>query len=720
MVPIFSQLQTFGYLGTVESPSFTVDMDAAMLAKAAANSSGVVRLGSDDKSTLILKPQLDITKRLFSGANCGYLSANGQTVITNNAVQKFPGTVALAANQPFYISLMMFTDTSKADSNADVRIGFGSWRLLSYNGSLHIGYINENWNLTKETTALAGDTDAQGPRTKNGDDIGNPDAIFDIFQQVNLNDSAQGAVAGAYTYLWVIPQPGMGLYIATGRAPFTPKAPDVDIIEMPEWLASDTVVSAGTMSVYSKSTSFTIDGYALKFADAAIVAGPFSNGAINELVGDLTWNVNKDTPGGTSVETSELSMGSTSWAIKAQLNTDDNHIYTPFVYRVSAANPGGTFGNIATNQFDTSLELDGQGNPPILDVSMQCEGEMRRHSYDISIRFADVMVEQLTQKSALIENQIANLKMGLSMDALNPIITGGIIQPCGAFDCSWVDKDDAKTFHQWSELRGLLKDKWAIADDQILQKVLPGDGLRLGAYLIYVLGLIGFKASEIAISADTGDILPQAKFGEQPCVVPRDQQSGGDYLRELMDCYGFTLMLFVDATGKWFLEDTPSSIATVGGVAAEFSSDWTRNDNTTYPGRLAILSELDWIRDSRDFYNAVSVEGGIVKGNQLFANYIDQRSIYDPTAPNFIGRFKPMPTVRNEAWRTKDVCLKVVRSLALRYAISSRMYQFDTYFHIELFANDKIKLDGKLCRIRSIGSASIRDDRMSIVAQEIQ
>jgi|GEM_PF-4593072 len=717
---VFSRLKTNGYLGAVEYPSLTIDMNAQLLAKSTANSTGVVCIGDGDKSTLILRPQLDDTT-LFSGAACGYATPNGQNVQfpTGTTEQQFPGTVALAENQPFYISYLAFRNTAEADQAEDVRIGFGKWRLLFFNGAAYLAYINENWTLTKERTALFGNQELQGPREYNGEDVSNATAIYDVFQSLNTNDDTQAATTGGYTYLWIIPQPGLGVYVATGKNPFGTKKQNVELVELPERLQSDVIYPAGVMNVYARQTPFIINGRPLKFENTVLVAGPYSNGAINDLVGDITWNINKNTPAGTSVTAEETSIGFTSFGIKLFLNTDDDGIYTPFIYRVSASNPGGTYDNITGEGYDSSEDMDAQGNPPVMDISMTCDGEMRRHQYEVSIRQAGNVLAQLSQKAGLLENQLCDLTMGLSLAQQNPIITGGIIQPCGAFNVGGMTEDG---FKNWTELRAVVNDKWKIAEDQIIGKVLPGDGMRLGKYIKYVLNTLGFAASEISISDDTGITLPQAMFGESPCVIPYDMTSGADYLRDLMDYYGFDLTLYVGADGKWYLQPVSQNLATVGGESAQFSSSATRNSSTTYPGRLAILgmNGPDWIRDSSEFYNAISVEGGEVRGNRLGARYIDQRSIYDPTAPNFIGRFKPYPTVRNDAWRTQDVVLMVTRSLAMRYAISSRLFQFETYFHIELFTNDQIELDGVRCRIKCINSATIANDRMSITAQEIQ
>ena len=175
-----------------------------------------------------------------------------------------------------------------------------------------------------------------------------------------------------------------------------------------------------------------------------------------------------------------------------------------------------------------------------------------------------------------------------------------------------------------------MSDAWALLDE-ILALPVELDGLRLGAAIRVVLFNAGFTEAEIAgVSENFGRILPRKALGEKSCIIANQGETAGDLLRRLLDRWGMGASLVHDEFGVFQLsvrstalrsvtlyqsgyvipgDPTSGTIESQTTTALEFSSSASRNNNRTYPGRLAILSPLDLSRDFEEFFNDIVIVG---------------------------------------------------------------------------------------------------------------
>lgn len=725
----FSRLQTIKYLGKRSPEAYIINLTgeaafkSARARRGALNGIGLISGVSGDSGVIILKPKV-----LFMGGDnrndlsgwSGKLinayqlnSAFGVTgksgigliydsVTPANTEATISSTWDLKSNEGFVVRMFPYANPDKAAApSLHNAFQFGKWRLIFYGEKVLLVRINDNWNITSEKAALDNDDDALiGPRSFNPTQ--NASAIYDVYQELDSPERSQ-SIIGDFYEVWILPEPNSGLHISIGAQGFD-SADNQTFVPLPENETGD-IYNASPLTVYTRSNALFFQIGTMSFKSGALVVGPLSTPYSattwddSFLNSNISYNVRKNTPPGTSATVSHEIINDAYFQFKVNLATTDS-AYTPFVYWAQAALQGGAYVGDTQFQIDTDDLLDAQHNSPIVDIESSCDGDMRRRSYEITLRRADKIQTKLFEyngnpQSFMLENQLATLSTGGAYNVLTPLLTNGLITHCEAQDAANIEHTSTTNgFHRWTFMTVRLEDAWAILENDIITSEITGDGMYLGDYVKHLLIDGGFSLSQININDTAGRILPQAAYGENPCVMPREEQTRADYLRELFDLYGLNWQLYVDNHGIWQMRQRPTTIAQIGGVNAVFSTDPARNSATTYPGRFAILSSLDWVRDVTDFYNKFRVEGAEVRGVRLCQEYINHRSIRGivntDNTNDYIGYERPFGTVRNDGLRTNNEVQLALRSLVMRYGVSARFLVFDSYFHDAFFQWDRV------------------------------
>lgn len=758
----FARVQTIKYLGQKSPSSYIVNLTGEAAFKSAQarrgglNGIGLISGVNDNSGVIILQPKV-----LFTGGDNRNTLANWSGKLTNtyqvsgafgvagnsglgliydsvtptNTEATITSTWQLKANEGFVLRMFPYINPDKStDPTLHSAFCFGNWRIIFYKEKVLLVRINENWTIAQEKSALDNDTGSLiGPRVAagNGQPAQNTSAIYDVYHEVDSPEQSQNLIGNFYE-VWVLPESGSGLHVAMGAQGFR-GAKNQTFVPLPAGETGN-IYGGSPLTAYTRSNAMFFQIGTMSFADSSLIMGPLSTPYSaatwddSFLDSNISYNVRKNTPPGTDANVTHEIINDAYFQFNVNLTTTDS-AYTPFVYWAQAALMAGAYLGLTEQVYDSNTDVTSTGNTPIVDVTPSCDGAMRRQEFEVEIHLPYKIENQLfayngNPMSFMLENKLANLSIGDTLAGVTPVITNGLITKNGAMDVARPEHTtELNAFKPYTKFLCTISDAWAILDEDIILNELPGDGFYLGDYVKFILSNGGFSSGQISISDTMGRVLPQAAYGETPCVVPRQDQTRGDYLRDLMDLYGFTLQLYVDGAGVWRMRDLTSTLAQIDGHDAVFSTVAANNRNLTYPGRFAVLAPLDWIRDNENFYNFFRVEGAEVRGRRLCQEYAIHESISGTVnvdhAFNFIGRIRQYPTVRNEGLRTDNEVAMALRSLQMRYGISGRLFQFETYFHRWFNIYDRIKVDNKLCQITRINGGGIAADRMYIVAQEL-
>ncbi len=743
----FSRLETIKYLGVKTPPAYVVNLtgDAAFKTasaqRGALNGIQLIKGTNEDSGVITLRPSVSYgsgtrnTLSSWSGKLINTYQVSGAFGVTGNSglgliydsvtptntEATITSTWKFKANEGFTVRMFPYVNPDKsAAPSLHSAFQVGKWRIIFYGEKVLLTRINSNWNLTKEKTALdSNDGSLLGPKTYNPDT--NTDAIYDIYQELETPDQ-NNSIIGNYYELSVLPEPDAGIHVAIGARGFD-DAKGQTFVQLLDGETGD-IYTETPLVVYTRSNAMFFQVGTMGFADASLIVGPLStpyaasDWSDSFLGSNISYNVRKNAPTGTSASVSHEIINTAYFQFNVNLTTTDSS-YTPFVYWAQAALQGGAYLGDTQFQIDTNDLLDADNNSPIMDIQFRCDGDMRRRDFSIDLRNAAGIQTKLFEyngnpQSFMLENQLANLSMGTAHDSLSAIITNGLITECEAHDAKLAEHTSlVNGFHPWTTMSLTLSDAWAILDNDIITQELAGDGLYLGDYVKHLLIDGGYTVDQINISDTAGRVLPQAAYGELPCVMPGEEQSRGDYLRDLFDKYGHEWQLYYDNAGIWQMRTRPTSIAQVGGVDAAFTTHFVSPTD-----RIVILSELDWVRDARDFYNVFRVEGAEIRGKRICQEYVIWNSIRGivntDSSNNYLGYAKPYGTVRDEGIRTEADAQLVLRSLVMRNGVSCRFLSFESQFTLGLYQWDRITCDGKNYAVWRADGGSLKSDRMSL------
>lgn len=727
---VYSRLRTEKYLGLRAHPSYTLRINGDHMADVVQNA-GIMVLGDDNRRVVTLTPRTEPDAKFstvggWKGTTRNvYQVQSAFGVVGNNAVgliydSKNPTTGTEATitslrtfnqDEGIYIKWYSYATGPENGAVQHCAFQFGRWRLISYRDSFYVGRITAAWNIAEEKAQLdAGMNDPQQTE------------IFDVFKSVKITSG--DSVMGEYHHVRILPEPNHGLHIISGA---TSSPDEYTFVSLPNE-ETGSIYPKTPITAYTRRTGMFFQIGRLTFTSSQLRTREFTtpydnadNWNDNLLTSNITYNINANTPYATSVRMNYRLIDDEKYFFTVDLVTANSGTYAPFLQWAEASLPAGEFIGNTQFQIDTDDLLDTFDNSPVMDIVPNCDGDMRRQQYEIRLRHADKIYEKLfafngNPQSYMLENQVASLSMGYAHDNLRSIVTNGIITNCQAHDAAHAEHtpppNAQRGFHPWTSMSLTLCDAWAILDEDIIRNEICGDGMPLGKYVKVLLRNAGFSEAQINVSETAGFILPEAQSGSHPCILPQDDQSRGDYLRSLFDTYGFDWQLYIDSDGVWQMRKRPTNVRFAWKTG-------TRDRNDTE----VILSPLEWVRDTSDFYNYFRVEGAEVRGRRLVQEYTIHESIqgrmYVDNAKNYIGRIKPYPTVRNDGLRDKNHLQLVLRSLVQRHGVSCRFVTFDTYFRIGLYQWDRITIDGKPFAISSIGGGSLAENRMQIVAMEL-
>ena len=143
-----------------------------------------------------------------------------------------------------------------------------------------------------------------------------------------------------------------------------------------------------------------------------------------------------------------------------------------------------------------------------------------------------------------------------------------------------------------------IRDGWQILAKSELQVHLIGDNAYLGDYAKQVLLSVGYTAAQFSQVPVTRRCCPRPASARNRASGRRwSKTTAAEWLRDLFQKYGMGLYLYQDAAGVWTVDYLPSSWASYGGHAAQFTATATLNNSETYPGRLACLAPIDMRRE---------------------------------------------------------------------------------------------------------------------------
>lgn len=189
-------------------------------------------------------------------------------------------------------------------------------------------------------------------------------------------------------------------------------------------------------------------------------------------------------------------------------------------------------------------------------------------------------------------------------------------------------------------------DRWALLKQDMLGTQLTGDGKLLGAYMKQVVQSRGFLEAELDIDVGTFR-LPTARPGEEPLIRNEWGKHQAEWLDYLFENYGHGMRLGATAAGKieykTDLRDVRSDI--------RFSRDGSGGYETIWD----VTRETDW----EEFCNDFIIIGGLKPGSKVdryAARYRDYGSVYDTTARNYCGAWKPMDPRKDDALNTQELC----------------------------------------------------------------
>jgi hypothetical protein len=395
------------------------------------------------------------------------------------------------------------------------------------------------------------------------------------------------------------------------------------------------------------------------------------------------------------------------FGFQANLSTN-NRRKTPWLYGLSARLAPGPRNTSSEVSFDTDNLYKGTGDTqkvamPILDVELSWDsGSMTKRQAMVKINDVNGWASEARE---IPRDRVCDLLINTE-----PVFNNGIITTVRQNDLAAIYKpgDIVSVLRRFlplgnTEMHITIADGWEILATTKCKPPPIGDNKPLGTHVRALLLLAGFLESEISgVSPTAGINLPSAALGEDWAERPDEQSSIADALRTLFDSYGYGWRFYQDRFGIWQM------VNVIGASQGNFTSTKLPHDVHTEPGRLKVLRPIDLIHDTYNFYNRFCVVGG--KDGQLKDEWTIWESVRQssPTyqAPNWIGRIKEYPELRNTSLRTRDQIEYAKRSLVWNHGRAGRRGQFATNFHLRFNPGDRINVDGGLWEIDSISGAS--------------
>lgn len=436
----------------------------------------------------------------------------------------------------------------------------------------------------------------------------------------------------------------------------------------------------------------------------------------NSATGATVFNKVTHEPPGTSIT---LNEALTTYEFVADFSTN-NPRQTPFLYLAQALKEAGEREGSTEQSWDSEDHVDSQGHAPILEIDVNCEGEMRRRRYMVQVRDIDGQTfASMGDDLQALENRVVDLYIG------NPtlsVIYGGIVRSATLTDLAWPSGSVPRStaFRPDSTVQMEICDPWTLLEEfELRGGEIVGDGLRLGALLKRCLRLIGLPWDRMSLipteGSAAGPILPKAALGETWAVV-NNEQTLADFIYYLIERFGMGKILWCGPDGLWRFDNRRTEVKEFQGVEVDFSPDIERNDSEGYPGRFAMLQPIDLARDTTEFFNVFEVEGkNPYTDEPLVRMYTIHESISDTSnSPKRIGRVKRMRRIIDENLRTADEVNFTLRSLVEMYGLTPDVISFPTYFHSFLHVGDRVKAVGGEWFVWRINSADWKNDEMSL------
>lgn len=734
---ISARLVTYGYAGTVSSPSRHISLTSEKEVKSAKkrpNGLRGVRLIRDDdeaKRAIILNPTLTFpgiaNRRAGWVANSGAITnldewptASGGYVIGHGIVNQPSSysSVAYQIRENDAISIQGFL--GKPDGKRPVwTTRWNGWQFQIIAGRASLMKLSPTWSQGIEDDVNT--LQAQEEIDEVTADLINEKLkqLYTISEDISIEPGGDGWYGTAWS-LTFLPEPSGVVNVILGEdAKWQQQA-----VEVPEVQAArqdGTVWGAGPLMLRSSEGVWWCRvGYPTFPAKGQLAGSPFRYPW--DLEADPVYSFLGSRPPGTgiSVEMTSLDNSGINNELTVTLTTSDLR-KTPFLYSADATIENGPLPWSSSVSFDTA-----DHGSVIKNVRPQLEGDMRRSQYEIDIRDVNGgTLSALGNRYEFLENRLCDLYIDGQR-----VITGGLVKVSQGANRRRLKENLGRTAttRPDGEFTPQVMDGWGLLEERILQQgEIIGDGLRLGAMVRRALRLAGYTNAQMAgVSVNFGRYLPSAVYGEKYCIESQQDQNIADFIRDNMDRYGMGAIVWQDgATGIWHLGKRSTSLAKVDGHDAVFECKHALNVNLNiYPDRFVIKHPLDCLRDTSDFYNEYTIEGAEdADGNPIAYRETLYESIKGPPgntqSPLFIGRWKPASRVYDDTIRTMSDAVWIGRSLGERY--SKRPPRFNSgrsYFHKGLFPGDRIVIDDIECEITRI-SGDISDDTSEITAQEV-
>lgn len=687
---------------------------------------------------------------------------------------------ALLPNHPLAFRAFLFNpekevDYTKVQPRTRFRVRFGGgamrWQLTISDGSFELARLSDKWSEAqqgaldaledKEMLTLAETDQAseiRGPIRREAGGIYSENAIFESVDNLSLGAPAEHQL-GKFYEITIIPEPRgrMNLILSGAKAQF---------VEVPQVLAggvSEVVSGAGPVQVWTSGAPYLFQMGRPSFEiKGELLTGPFrkTGNTLNDFISKTSGDsghlnaagepFNATLPG-TDLSTIARGLKTADGVNEADwfefvttLTTSDNR-FTPFLYALQTRYPAQPRPYSNAVVWNSNDHLDSAGNPPILNIEWNCDAANRRSSAVVTLRDVSGTTFNSLPGGGIpaLENRLVSLKYGPTLGGQTPLLGRALVTKAQLSNMASANANLSRFLATMPGTQIVLdiSDAWALLDE-ILAIALELDGMRLGKAIRTVLFNAGFSEVELAgISETFGRILPRAALGQRDCILPSQGQTVGEFVRQLLDRWGMGAGLVHDENGVWQLGNRSTSLRSVtiyeSGFAdpsdpnsgtfesqktvnLEFSSSAARNNNRTYPGRLAILSPLDLSRDFDDFFNDFIIVGAFdpLTGQRFSTRQTLEESVHDENSLNHLGRLKTM-VVYDDGIRNEDDLEWVKRSLIERYGQPGRFATFETYFHPFLYPDDRILIDGATWILKRLEGGSLARDRMNVTAQQL-
>lgn len=469
---------------------------------------------------------------------------------------------------------------------------------------------------------------------------------------------------------------------------------------------------ASNLRIWTGGGAFYIQNGTLKFPlSAKATFGPFDTGYFLDYLGDATYATNSYTEDGkSSVDFQMVEYGEINFGFELQLNSLTG-TQTPWEYGFSARiAPGPRNGSMAqsfdTDDLYTPLGEDDPLEPdPIMDVEFNFDGPFNR-------RVARITCRNIAGRTLYAQTIPHDRVATLTIDG-NPLITEGIIGDLELPDMATLKPIQIPnvTAKAESQLIIPLMDSWQILEETRCDPPPLMDNMPLGTAAKALLDMAGMTIPQMVGIPDSGKRLSRAALGEDWAERPDKDCTIADALRTLFESYGLGIRFYVDKLGNWHMVDVATT------PVGTFSSSASNNNPGTPSGRLTILSPLDVMWNTSNFWNDFRVEGANDKSSGRWTIW---ESIRIPTSPIYIGRKKSYQTLRNSAIRTQADAQYALRSLVWMYGRGGRRAQFDTYFHADISPGMRFYTDGGgIWEVEGQRGASLAEDTTSYSIIEV-